>query len=261
VRFSRPRSTGQIYLLMEYLGYKYLEARPESWLEDKKGELRLAFKAHATARPHKDMLYCGGALLEAMRVGQSLRELGLETKLVPREKPLYLISHASLEKRGLSQGAANAYQMFHEPGTRLVFPFSLQSLQCTVDGRSVSLTAPSLKRHHNSQPEPRLHATASHLQELTENPASLPVALARALAGDGPWEGLGLLSGSTIIDIVNSLSAFCHQYGPEGWPALLRQELPDLTVADIEWLSDLSEEMEQHEPPTPIAVMEPMDAQ
>jgi hypothetical protein len=33
-----------------------------------------------------------------------------------------------------------------------------------------------------------------------------------------------------------------------------------LTVAGIEWLSDLSEEMEQHEPPTPTAVMDPMDA-
>ena len=251
---------GQIYLLMEYLGYQYLEARPESWLEDKKGELKLAFKAHATVRPHKDMLYCGGALLEAMRSGQSLKALGLDTKLVPREKSLYLISHASLEKRGLSQGAANAYQMFHEPGNRLAFPFSLQNLQCTVDGRSVPLTASSFKRQHNSQPEPRLHAIANHLKELTENPASLPVALARALAGDGAWEGLGLLSGSTIIDIVNSLTAFCQRYGPEGWPALLRQELPDLTDADIEWLSDLSEEMEQFEPPTPIAVMDPVDA-
>jgi hypothetical protein len=144
---------GQTYLLMEYLGYQYLEARPESWLEDKKGELRLAYKAprHATstARLHKDMLYCGGALLEAMRSGRSLKELGLENKLVPRERSLYLISHASLEKRGLSQGAANAYQMFHEPGNRLsdtlFFPFSLQSLQCTVDGRTISLTAPTLK--------------------------------------------------------------------------------------------------------------------
>ncbi len=41
---------------------------------------------------------------------------------------------------------------------------------------------------------------------------------------------------------------------------MLRQELPDLTDADIEWLSDLSEEMEQYEPPTPIAVMDSMDA-
>jgi hypothetical protein len=252
---------GQIYLLIEYLGYQYLEARPESWLEDKKGELRLAYKAHATARLHKGMLYCGGALLEAMRSGQSLKTLGLETKLVPPEKSLYLISHASLEKRGLSQGAANAYQMFHESGNRLAFPFSLQSLLCTVDGRNVPLTESNLKRQRNSEPEPKLHATANHLKELTENPASLPVALARALAGEGAWEGLGLLSGSTIIDIVNSLNAFCLRYGPEGWPALLRQELPDLTDADIEWLSDLSEEMEQYEPPTPIAVMEPMDAE
>ena len=51
---------GQFYLLIEYLGYRYLEARPESWLEDKKGELRLAYKAHATVRLHKGMLYCGG---------------------------------------------------------------------------------------------------------------------------------------------------------------------------------------------------------
>ncbi len=82
---------------------EYLEARPESWLEDKKGELRLAYKAHAsTVRLHKGMLYCGGALLEAMRSGQSLKALGLESKLVPRERSMYLISHASLEKRGLS---------------------------------------------------------------------------------------------------------------------------------------------------------------
>jgi hypothetical protein len=87
--------------------------------------------------------------------GQSLKALGLENKLVPREKSLYLISHASLEKRGLSQGAANAYQMLHEPGNRMAFPFSLQSLQCTVDGRSIPLTAPSLKRGnitHNRSP-------------------------------------------------------------------------------------------------------------
>ena len=75
----------------------------------------------------------------------------------------------------------------------------------------------------------------------------------------------GSLEGTlTILDIVNSPTAFCQRYrdGPEGWPALLRQELPDLTDADIEWLSDLSEEMEQYEPPrpTPIAVMDSMDA-
>ena len=63
---------GRIVLLMEYLGYPYLEARPESWLEDR-GELRLAYKAHATARPDTSMLYSGGALLDAMRTGQPLK--------------------------------------------------------------------------------------------------------------------------------------------------------------------------------------------
>ena len=36
-------------------------------------------------------------------------------------------------------------------------------------------------------------------------------------------------------------------------------ELPDLTDADIKWLSELSEEMDQFEPPTPIAVMDTTD--
>ena len=70
------------------------------------------------------MLYCGGALLQvgAMRSGQPLKELGLEAKLVPRDGLLYMISHASLEKRGLNRGEANAYQMFHESQHRLIFP-------------------------------------------------------------------------------------------------------------------------------------------
>ena len=45
----------------------------------------------------------------------------------------------SLEKRGLSRGAANAFQMFHETEHRLAFPFSesLKNLQCTVDGKTL----------------------------------------------------------------------------------------------------------------------------
>ena len=243
---------GQVFLLMEYLGYQYLEARPNTWLEDKKAELRLAYKEHATVRSNHDMLYCGGALLDAMRSGQDLKALGLETKLVPREKGLYLISHASLEKRGLSRGAANAFQMLHGSEHRLVFPFALKNLQCTVDGKYLSslhgLMKPTLKRGLDTTTEPSLQLMATHLAELTANPASLPVALASALAGEGAWEGLGLLSGSSINDIVAALTEFCTHYGPGNWAALLRQELPGLTDDDITWLCGLSEEMEQFEP-------------
>ena len=53
---------------------------------------------------------------------------------------------------------------------------------------------PTLKRRLETPTEPSLHAIATHLAALAENPASLPVALARALSGEGAWEGLGLLS-------------------------------------------------------------------
>ncbi len=85
----------------------YLEARLESWLEDKKSELKCHWqsesqctcKEHAMARGNQNMLYSGGTLLDAMRAGESLnlKKLGLqvEAKLAPRDGSLYLyvISH------------------------------------------------------------------------------------------------------------------------------------------------------------------------
>ena len=147
-----------------YLGYQYLEARPESWLEDKQGELRLAFKAHATVRPHKDRLYCGGALLEAMRSGQSLnlKALGLETKLrlvlVTGEVRVSAPDQPCLPgETGIVSGRGECIpdaSRAREPVGFPLFASEAQSPQCTVDGRSVPLTASSLKRQHNSQPEP-----------------------------------------------------------------------------------------------------------
>ncbi len=80
------------------------------------------------------------------------------------------------------------------------------------------------------------------------------MALAEATKGAAKWEGLGLLlvSGSSINDIATALSIFCSQYrdSAKQWGDLLRQELPELTDGDIEWLCGLtdSEAMESHEP-------------
>ena len=49
------------------------------------------------------------------------------------------------------------------------------------------------------------------------------------------WEGLGLMSGSSINDITTALSIFCSHYSSDHWVELLRQELPELTDEDIEW--------------------------
>ena len=80
----------------------YLEARPESWLEDKKGEFRLAYKEHATARPNQNMLYCAGALFDAM---QPWRDWDCPEKVPRGVSVLARISAIpSLEKRGLFSG-------------------------------------------------------------------------------------------------------------------------------------------------------------
>lgn len=81
---------------------------------------------------------------------------------------------------------------------------------------------------------------------------ALAMAVTVVGAAAGEWRGLGLLSGSSINDIMitTALTMFCSQCspGPENWNILLRRELPELTDGDIEWLCGLTEAMELHEP-------------
>ena len=83
---------GKFYLLLEYLGYRYLEIRLDSCLVDKNSELKRAYREHANTRSSLSMLYCAGAILDAMWHGRSLQELGMEIKLVHQDARLYLIS-------------------------------------------------------------------------------------------------------------------------------------------------------------------------
>ena len=150
-----------------------------------------------------------------------------ETKLVHQDARLYLISHTSLHKRGFAPGMASAYQMLVAQEHRLVIPFSLVNLQCTLAGTRLPLPTgseePSLKRHL----EPSLQALSTHLSALTDSRTSLPMALAQAMEDVTAWDGLGLLSRSSINDIVTALTMFCSHYSSENWGALLRQELPE----------------------------------
>ena len=74
------------------------------------------------------------------------------------------------------------------------------------------------------------------------------MALGEATKGAAEWEGLGLLSGSSIQDNATALSLFCSNYSASHWADLLRKELPELTDADIEWLCGLTEAAEALEP-------------
>ena len=249
---------GTFYLLLEYLGYRYLEVRLESWLVDKNSELKKAYREHANTRSSLSLLYCAGAILDAMWHGQSLTELGLETKLVHQDAKLYLLSHTSLQKRGFAPGAASVIQMLVEQEHRLVIPFSLKTPHSTLDGtpmpgsqEGVGNSPNPLKRHS----EPSMQAVATRLTALTDAHTSLPMALAQATAGASEWNGLGLLSGSSINDITTALSIFCSHYSAANWGDLLRREIPELTDEDAEWLCSLSEVMESREPASSTANM------
>jgi hypothetical protein len=118
------------------------------------------------------------------------------------------MSHASLHKRvrvgGFAPGMASVIQMLVAQEHRLaVIPFSLKSLQCTLDGTCIPMPhgaeEDSLKRPPAGVWKvPSLQALADHLTALTDNHTSFPMALAEATKGAAEWEpeGLGLLSAS-----------------------------------------------------------------
>jgi hypothetical protein len=124
-----------------------------------------------------------------------------------------LISHASLGKRGLSIGQANAYQMLRlAPEQRLYIHLSLLQLLVDTNGKDL----PKLPtRSASTRSPPTRQEIVDHLTALTTNSLPLALALAHimmALNGDG-GQGLGLLSGSRLSDIITTLAAFNLGFG------------------------------------------------
>ncbi len=72
-----------------------------------------AYQRHEITRETRSLLFCVQALLDALDLGESLKTYGLHFKMTHDDPRLYLIGHASLEKRGLSIGQANI--KFHLP--------------------------------------------------------------------------------------------------------------------------------------------------
>ena len=65
----------------------------------------------------------------------------------------------------------------------------------------------------------------------------------------GPWDSLGLLSGSCLADIITALDEFCSRYDRRRWPDMLREAIPDLTEQDVDWLSSLQDSLSRPLPP------------
>ena len=71
-------------------------------------------------------------------------------------------------------------------------------------------------------------ALTEHLAAIT-SAASLPAVLGRAANGVEPWDGLGLISGSTAKDIITVLTAFINKYDRANWEPMVRAEFPGVT--------------------------------
>jgi hypothetical protein len=132
--------TGQYHLLLEYIGYDFYELDKPSALTvmERVGREALveAYQRHEITRETRSLLFCVQALIEALDRGEPLKTYGLHCKMTHDDPRLYLIGHDSLEKRGLSIGQANIYQML-APEHRLYLPFSLPQLLVDVNGKTL----------------------------------------------------------------------------------------------------------------------------
>jgi hypothetical protein len=81
---------------------------------------------------------------------------------------------------------------------------------------------------------PTLQELVDHLTALTSN--SLPLALAHITLHGGSDQGLGLLSGSRLSDIITTLAVFGTRYDEERWLTFLRQAIPGCTELEAQWL-------------------------
>jgi hypothetical protein len=223
--------TGQYRLLLEYIGYSFYELDKPSALDvmERVGREALveAYQRHEITRETRSLLFCVLALLDALDLGESLKTLGLHVKMTHDDPRLSLVSHASLEKRGLPIGQANIYQML-APEHRLYLPLSLLQLLVDVNGKDLPRLPSTSTR------PPTLQEIIDHLTALTTD--SLPLALAHiTLNGDG-GQGLGLLSGSRLSDIITTLAVFGTRYEEKRWLTFLQTAIPGCTELEAQWL-------------------------
>ncbi len=134
----------------------------------------------------------------------TFRVAGLHVKMTHDDPRLYLIRHASLAQRGLSiqVGQASVYHML-SPEHRLYrdLPFSFLQLFKLVDMNGTASAASGLPRMPHTKP-PTLQEIVGHLNALAADSLPLALALAHAILSNGSWQGLGLLSGSRLSDLI-----------------------------------------------------------
>ncbi len=136
-----------------------------------------AYQRHEiTTTETRSLLFSVLALLDALDLGdsESLKTYGLHVKMTHDNPRLYLISRASLEKRGLSIGQASIYQML-APEHRLYLPLSLRRPLVDTNGKDLP-KLPSISTRR--PPQATLQEIVGHLTALTTDSRPLALRLA-----------------------------------------------------------------------------------
>ena len=148
---------------LEYAGYDFYELDKCSVLDVMghvgRGALIEAYQRHEPTRTTRSLLHCVLALLDALDHEEPLKNFGLHVKMTHDDPKLYLVSHASLAKRGFSIGQANVYHML-APEHRLYIPFSLLQLLVDTNGKELPRVPCSSAR------PPTLREIVEHLHAL-----------------------------------------------------------------------------------------------
>ncbi len=122
------------------------------------------------------------------------------------------------------------------PEHRLYLPLSWLQLLADMNGKDLP------RMPSTSTRPPTLQEIVDHLNALTAD--SLPLALAHTtLTGnDDGGQGLGLLSGSRLSDIITTLAVrvFATRYEKGRWLAFLQTAVPACTEQDAQWLISLT---------------------
>ena len=225
---------GKLMAVVEYTGYTTGELIPMELLIDPSNALTDAFQA--VQIPEADAYRTVHYVITEIKRGQTDIP-----SLMHQKNHTELISLTALQRRGYCRDSCTVFRLM--PNVPFFLPLALADLMTDCAGNKLEPIASLKPQGNNTRRGSSLKRIIGHLTAVTDGALSFPAALADGTGGDGGWQGLERINGARYSDLKQALNDFNTIYGPQQWRELLQQEVPGLTVQDIDWLSTIKEDV------------------
>ena len=225
---------GKLMAVVEYTGYTTGELIPMELLIDPSNALTDAFQA--VQIPEADAYRTVHYVITEIKRGQTDIP-----SLMHQKNHTELISLTALQRRGYCRDSCTVFRLM--PNVPFFLPLALADLMTDCAGNKLEPIASLKPQGNNTRRGSSLKRIIGHLTAVTDGALSFPAALADGTGGDGGWQGLERINGARYSDLKQALNYFNTIYGPQQWRELLQQEVPGLTVQDIDWLSTIKEDV------------------